>query len=236
MLLKLMRRRRRRRNNVSTGPEDPAYEPVQTSGDEKKKQALLPPARAADAGLELGQFLLDAKADGEIQDELRALGHLIAQHVENNYHSRAVQLANSTASANSISSTSTSSASNSRTATILAQNLATANVGFAPGAPATLTARLALDPQTRGAALRYVISRAVLGTAAVVDAPAMPDGDDSSSSSIAMQPPPPPAPMPLLPVSVVAFARELPPVERHRGNPAGMCPALPCPAYLPTCH
>lgn len=87
--------------------------------------------------LQLDQFILDSRPDAEITTELRALGQLVQQHVENHYHFQPVQ-----GNPNALAS-------------ILA------SLGLEDQQPITLVdlASLALDHRTRSPALQHIISR-----------------------------------------------------------------------------
>ncbi|KAK7756240.1 hypothetical protein SLS62_001834 [Diatrype stigma] len=88
--------------------------------------------------LQLDQFLLESKPDADIAAELRSLGQLIQQHVENQYHIQPVQTSPS------------------------ALAPALVDLGLMderdPSAAVSL-ASLAIDTRTRWAALQHIISR-----------------------------------------------------------------------------
>ncbi|KAI0481271.1 hypothetical protein GGR56DRAFT_629641 [Xylariaceae sp. FL0804] len=86
--------------------------------------------------VQLREFLLDAKPESEISTELRSLGHLIEQHVENNYHLQPVRSQE-------------------------ALSLSLSELGFGRNgylSPALL-APLVADPMTRYQAIQHVIAR-----------------------------------------------------------------------------
>lgn len=132
------------------------------------------PSAAANADtIQLSQFLLAPKPENEIAREFQALGHLIQQHVENNYHRHQIQ----------------------PDLNALAQSLA--DLGFGRNSGQLVSS--VVNPATRYAALRHVISSVILRSAIF--------SADSRPS--------------LLGVSVSNFPGEVPPVERHRGNVEG---------------
>ncbi|KAK7748523.1 hypothetical protein SLS53_000542 [Cytospora paraplurivora] len=142
------------------------------------------PVEPMSAVSDLDQFLLAPRPDTELAGELRSLGHLIQQHVEDNYHLLPLK--------RSISS--------------LSQALTglgfTADNKALPG-PERL-AELTADPKTRHYALQHVISRVIFESLAL-----------RSTSKLS-----------LLPPAVSVLAREMPPCEKHLGNPKALSQAL----------
>jgi hypothetical protein len=126
---------RRRQRDADRSQQNGYAAPVVV---ESKAYQQPPPPTQADS-LQLNQFLLDATPDEDIVSELRSLGQLIHQHVENNYHLQ------------------TSQAS----LTALAQALV--NLGLSSGGSLSpeAIATLALNTQTRHIALQHVISQVV---------------------------------------------------------------------------
>ncbi len=104
-----------------------------------------PPVAATPDKLQLDQFLLDPKPDNDITSELRSLGQLIQQHVENNYHLQPVQ----------------------GNLNALAQALADLGLVQQYPSAAVSLASLALDPGTRWATLQHVISRVTFSSLAL---------------------------------------------------------------------
>ncbi|KAI1333539.1 hypothetical protein F5Y15DRAFT_404915 [Xylariaceae sp. FL0016] len=86
--------------------------------------------------LRLHEFLLDAKPDNELGAELRSLGHLIQQHVENNYH---LQPFGDAAS--------------------LIEPLSMLGMGNNTSIPIEQIAMLAADPRTRYHTIQHVIAQ-----------------------------------------------------------------------------
>ncbi|KUI56838.1 hypothetical protein VP1G_04211 [Cytospora mali] len=105
------------------------------------------PAESPSAVSDLDQFLLAPKPDKELAGELQSLGHLIEQHVEDNYHLYPVK--------QSISSLSEA----------LAKLGLAVDEDVLPG-PAQL-ADMAAEPRTRYVALQHVISRVLFESLAV---------------------------------------------------------------------
>ncbi|KAK4207045.1 hypothetical protein QBC37DRAFT_456709 [Rhypophila decipiens] len=85
----------------------------------------------------LSRFLLDASSDKEIAAELRSLGTLVQQHVENNYHLKPVQA----------------------DPRALAVSLTQLGVTDSGSVSPEMVAKLSLDPRTRQVALQHVISQ-----------------------------------------------------------------------------
>lgn len=141
---------------------------------------------------DLDEFLLAPQPDKELAGELRSLGHLIQQHVEDNYHLFPV-----TQSAGSL-------------------NQALTELGLAvngktlPG-PAQLACMTA-NPKTRHVALQHVISRVIFDSLTA-----------RSTSKLSM-----------LPLAVSSLVREMPPCEKHLGNPEGQYSLSHCVKRLPT--
>ncbi|KAK3349839.1 hypothetical protein B0T25DRAFT_250163 [Lasiosphaeria hispida] len=100
------------------------------------------PPLPAEKQFQLSQYLLDSNADKEIADELRSLGTLIQQHVENSYHLHPVQV------------------------DPRALGMSLVQLGLGNGISLTPEAivNLALEPRTRFAALQHVISQVVFSS------------------------------------------------------------------------
>ena len=95
--------------------------------------------------VQLNQFLPEATPDRDIEQEVRSLGGLIHQHVDNYYHSKPVN-----ASSHSLSTT--------------LQNLGLAGVASSSATYTQNIAALCLDPKTRQSALCHVIMRAAFSS------------------------------------------------------------------------
>ncbi|KAH6973088.1 hypothetical protein BKA56DRAFT_111552 [Ilyonectria sp. MPI-CAGE-AT-0026] len=123
---------------------------------------------------QLDQFLLIATPDKEIGTELQSLGDLIHQHVENHY-----EFGPSPASAS-----------------ILSQSLV--NLGFKQGSglSADALAALCIQPESRQAGLRHVLSHIIFRSI-----------DVNSRSSLSM-----------LPAPLAAFLQSIPPAEQQHTN------------------
>lgn len=140
-----------------------------------------------DHDVQLNQFLLNPSPDNEIVADLRSLDALLRQHVENNYHLQPVQQS--------------------------PQSLAQALISLGLSDPAhgqrspDDTARLAIDPRTRLAALQHVIARVALQSSTL-----------SVGAGAAL--------VSMLPPSVAMFAQSVPATERHRGNAEGQSPRI----------
>lgn len=129
---------------------------------------------------DLDHFLPVPTSDKELAAEMQSLGYLIQQHVENNYHLSPVRPASGP----------------------LGQMLVDLGLGEGDSSlprPEQLAA-MALDPNTRFAALQHVIARVIFGSLSV-----------ESAGKISMLPP-----------SVPILVREMPPCEKHMGNPEGI--------------
>lgn len=127
---------RRRRKRASASPTFVALEPQHAESKYEPPTSLV--SSTGDAGL--GQFLLDAIPDKEIQAELRALSELIYQHVETYYHGPQAQ-------GDSIEAT---------------QSLV--NVGYSPelsGLQTEAIAAICLAPKTSRVGLRHVLSHII---------------------------------------------------------------------------
>lgn len=131
---------------------------------------------------DLDQFLLEPKSDKELAAEVQSLGHLIQQHVEDNYH-----LSPLGQSADSLSQ--------------ILEHLGLSEGDVTIPKPAQLAA-MAEDPNTRFATLQHVIARVIFDSLSV-----------KSVGNISMLPP-----------SVSSLMREMPPCEKHVGNPEGIVP------------
>ncbi|KAH9992388.1 hypothetical protein F4779DRAFT_609227 [Xylariaceae sp. FL0662B] len=110
----------------------PEYVSVGYAGKEKDL-----PARPIVDKLQLDQFLLDPKSDAEIGTELRSLGYLVQQHVENNYHLQLVHCSEND----------------------LVKALTHLGLDRGIEIPAAQLASMALDPNKRYSTLRHVIAR-----------------------------------------------------------------------------
>ncbi|KAB5580557.1 hypothetical protein GE09DRAFT_1168006 [Coniochaeta sp. 2T2.1] len=134
-LNKRKRKRKQLYDNAYSPPpatESKAYDPP--------PQPPLQPLPIQDkASVQLNQFLLDALPDKELAAELHALGTLIQQHVENNYHLQPVRV-------------------NSRA---LASSLTQLGLDEGGSLAHDDVVTLALDPKTRHIALQHVISKVV---------------------------------------------------------------------------
>jgi hypothetical protein len=102
--------------------------------DSKAYYAASPPIETK---LQLDKFLLDSSPDKEIASELRSLGTLIQQHVENNYHLQPVP----------------------EDPRVLAASLVQLGVANGGSLAPDALAQLALEPNTRYVALQHVISQ-----------------------------------------------------------------------------
>lgn len=141
--------------------------------------ATEPVPDAESAVSNLDQFLTIPKSDKDLVNELRSLGHLIQQHVEDHYHSSSV-------------TQSTSSLSECLTDLGFRSTL----IGV-PG-PDHL-ASMAVEEETRHVALQHVISRVIFDSISV-----------KMTGNIS-----------LLPPSISYLVRDMPPCEKHMGNPQG---------------
>jgi hypothetical protein len=127
---------RRRRKNTTFSPGFIALEPQHT--ESKNGPQVNVTSSTHDA--ELGQFLLDATPDKEIQAELSSLSELLYQHVETYYHAPQVQ------------------ANSAEVAQCLVHN------GYSPelsGLQIDAVAALCLAPKTSRAGLRHVLSHII---------------------------------------------------------------------------
>ncbi|KAI1503334.1 hypothetical protein F5X99DRAFT_417300 [Biscogniauxia marginata] len=107
-------------------------------------EKCLPAAPIAEKA-QLHAFFLDEKSDEKIREELRSLGHLIQQHVEEHYHLHLVQC----------------------NTNILSLSLT--RLGVDQSAPMTThhLASLALNPTTRHVAIRHVIAKVAFTSVAM---------------------------------------------------------------------
>ncbi|KAL7625953.1 hypothetical protein AAE478_002722 [Parahypoxylon ruwenzoriense] len=119
---------RRRERRVSMG----RYHVTEYDSQEKPLQTI-----PLGGGLRLDQFLLDSTSDAEIGKELCSLGHLLQQHVEENYHLQPV----------------------SRSANELTQSLIQLELYESDTMPAIELASLALDSRSRHSAIQHVIAK-----------------------------------------------------------------------------
>ncbi|KAH7129547.1 hypothetical protein B0J13DRAFT_598509 [Dactylonectria estremocensis] len=94
------------------------------------------PRESPPTAINLDHFLLDTTPDKEIVSELRALGHLVSMHVDNNYHHQPVPT----------------------DASSLAASIS--KLGFHAGSANTI-ASLCCNPQTRAVGLRHFISQVI---------------------------------------------------------------------------
>lgn len=106
---------------------------------EPKPYHQSPPPASVQDQFQLRRFLLDSTPDKEIASELRSLGGLIQQHVENNYHLHPVHV-------------------DPRTLAVFLAQLGISGRGSLT--PEDVSA-LALEPSTRQVALQHVISQVV---------------------------------------------------------------------------
>ncbi|KAH6871410.1 hypothetical protein B0T10DRAFT_523065 [Thelonectria olida] len=121
----LLRRRKDKTHDAAgTSPE---------SNDETKTAIIASPSSTT-SDTQLDHFLLAATPDREIKSELQALGNLIAQHVENNYHSGLAP-----------------------SHSVLSQALV--QLGFSHRADAV--ASMCVKPESRSIGLRHVISQTI---------------------------------------------------------------------------
>ncbi|KAH7126110.1 hypothetical protein EDB81DRAFT_663142 [Dactylonectria macrodidyma] len=137
-------------------------------------------ASASGSDSQIDQFLLAATPDKEIGAELQALGDLIHQHVENHYNVGTMTVSSS----------------------LLSQHLV--NLGFTSGPTSDAVAGLCINPKSRQAGLRHVISTIVFKSI-----------DVNSRSSLSM-----------LPAPLAAFLQSIPFPEQHPGNPLSKHPII----------
>jgi len=104
---------------------------------DESKALFAGPSPLAGGKFQLDMFLLDSSPDKEIASELRSLGTLILQHVENNYHLHPVQ----------------------EDPRVLAVSLIQLGIGNGDSLAPDALAQLALEPSTRQVALQHVISQ-----------------------------------------------------------------------------
>ncbi|KAK4443028.1 hypothetical protein QBC34DRAFT_337613 [Podospora aff. communis PSN243] len=107
------------------------------AGASDDSKAYYPASSPVETKLQLEKFLLDSSPDKEIASELRSLGTLIQQHVENNYHLQPVQ----------------------EDPRVLAASLVQLGVVNGGSLAPDALAQLALEPNTRHVALQHVISQ-----------------------------------------------------------------------------
>jgi len=105
--------------------------------DESKAYFAAVPSPPAQTKVPLDKFLLDSSPDKEIASELRSLGTLIQQHVENNYHLQPIH----------------------EDPRVLAMLLVQLGVVNGSSLTPDVLAQLTLDPSTRYVALQHVISQ-----------------------------------------------------------------------------
>ena len=147
---------------------------------EPKNNGLVPAYDISpDKKPQLDQFLLDGAPDSDLSLELRSLDGLIHQHVENYYHLRPIPTNNS----------------------VLSQNLQSLGLSEQPGLSVGALAALCVDPNTRYAGLRHVISQVIFRSV-----------DFSSRSALSMLPPP-----------IATFLNSIPTSEPHESNAIGKC-------------
>jgi hypothetical protein len=133
----LILKKRKRRENGSNFIEYPVH------ADSGPKCYASAPANVLEKPLfSLDQFLLDSTPDRDLGSELKSIGELVQNHVENNYHLKPVKV-NSAA---------------------LDQTLVNLGLGKRGStASSAITAR-ALDPRTRHTALTHVISHVLFSS------------------------------------------------------------------------
>ena len=125
-------------------------------------------------GVQLDHYLLDGAPDEEIGMEVRALGDLICQHVEGHYHIQAVHDQEAA----------------------LSRTLARLRGGQEWEISSKTVAALCVDPRTRSAGLRYVISSILFRTI-----------DLDARYPLSMLPPP-----------VASFSQAMPPIPKSGGK------------------
>ncbi|KAK4163209.1 hypothetical protein QBC43DRAFT_189717, partial [Cladorrhinum sp. PSN259] len=155
----------RKRQQKHHGSENGTYIVSSTVPESKGHHSIAPPAPANDSGIQLDKFLLDATPDNEIARELHALGSLIQQHVENNYHLYPIK-------------------ADIRQLALALKQLGVddgqhSGIGGGSGLSAENVAALAIEPQTRHVALQHVISHVLFSSI-----------DASSRSRLSMLPAP----------------------------------------------
>lgn len=148
----------RRRSKALLEPEpepEPGSEVSEVRPDSKSfdsraftaSPTVEPVPSAAPSVSDLDQFLVIPKSDKDLVGELRSLGHLIQQHVEDNYHLSAVAQ-----SVNSLSQA--------------LENLGLSDTVKGVPGPGQLVS-LALEPETRHVALQHVIARVMFDSISV---------------------------------------------------------------------
>lgn len=162
--------RRRWKKNDTGRPDGVAI--IATSPEAKDYSSVSVNPSGSEA--QIDQFLLIPAPDKEIGTELQSLGDLIHQHVENHY-----EFGPSPASAS-----------------ILSQSLV--NLGFTQGSglSADAIAALCIQPESRQAGLRHVLSHIIFRSI-----------DVHSRSSLSM-----------LPAPLAAFLQSIPPAEQQHTN------------------
>ncbi|KAH7009908.1 hypothetical protein EDB80DRAFT_415291 [Ilyonectria destructans] len=162
--------RRRWTKNDTSRPDGVAV--IATSPESKDYSSVSVNPSGSEA--QIDQFLLIATPDKEIGTELQSLGDLIHQHVENHY-----EFGPSPASAS-----------------VLSQSLV--NLGFtqSSGLSADAIAALCIQPESRQAGLRHVLSHIIFRSI-----------DVNSRSSLSM-----------LPAPLAAFLQSIPPAEQQHGS------------------
>lgn len=175
--------RRRWKKNDTGRPDGVAI--IATSPEAKDYSSVSVNPSGSEA--QIDQFLLIPAPDKEIGTELQSLGDLIHQHVENHY-----EFGPSPASAS-----------------ILSQSLV--NLGFTQGSglSADAIAALCIQPESRQAGLRHVLSHIIFRSI-----------DVHSRSSLSM-----------LPAPLAAFLQSIPPAEQQHTNLLGKHPSETSPSH-----
>ncbi|KAF7554374.1 hypothetical protein G7Z17_g2976 [Cylindrodendrum hubeiense] len=170
----------RRRSNKAGLQQTGGVAVVGTSPESKGYSSVAVSSSSND--IQIDQFLLTATPDKDIRTELHALGDLIHQHVENNYSLRSTPA--------SIS--------------VLSQSLVSLGFTQGSGLSADVVAGWCIQPESRQAGLRHVISHTIFKSI------------DVNSRS----------PLSMLPAPIAAFLQSIPPPERQKWNPLVMSLAL----------
>lgn len=175
--------RRRWKKNDTGQPDGVAV--IATSPESKDYSSVSVNPSGSEA--QIDQFLLIATPDKEIGTELQSLGDLIHQHVENHY-----EFGPSPASAS-----------------VLSQSLV--NLGFIQGSglSADAIAALCIQPESRQAGLRHVLSHVIFRSI-----------DVNSRSFLSM-----------LPAPLAAFLQSIPPAEQQHSNRLSKYPGETSPSH-----
>ncbi|KAK3994856.1 hypothetical protein QBC44DRAFT_321384 [Cladorrhinum sp. PSN332] len=140
----------RRRQQKQHGGDNGTYIVSSSAAEPKGHHSVPPPAPAKDSGIQLDKFLLDATPDNEVARELHALGSLIQQHVENNYHLYPIK-------------------ADPRQLALALKQLGVddgqhSGIGGGSSLSAETIAAFAIEPQTRHVALQHVISHVLFSS------------------------------------------------------------------------